>query len=263
MKKIALLLIFMLAVAVCGKVYAQQKVTVLSYDQVKSNGQAMSFDQVDEKPKFQGTDASAFGKWVIDELKYPAQAAAEKLSGRVVVKFSISKDGSVKDVKVLRSVHPVLDAETVRVISMSPKWEPGKVKGEPVDVTYIFPVVFKHQSGAAAQVDGDIVPSEFISPYKEEGSALSNTAEFTKWAFMNVQYPAEAKANGIMGRVHVMFEVLEDGTVDNVRVAKSAHPLLDEEIVRVVKLSPKWKPAQKNGTPVKTTITFPFVFQLR
>lgn len=263
MKKIALLLTIVLAVAVCGKVYAQQKVTVLSYDQVKSNGQAMSYDQVDEKPKFQGADASAFSKWVIEELKYPAQAAAEKLSGRVIMKFTISKDGSVKDVKILRSVHPTLDAEAVRVISMSPKWEPGKVKGNPVDVTFVFPVVFKYQSGAAAPVDGDIVPAEFVSPFKEEGSALNNTAEFTKWVFMNIQYPEEAKANQIMGRVHVMFEVLEDGKVDNVRVAKSAHPLLDEEIVRVVKLSPKWKPAQKNGTPVKTTITFPFVFQLR
>ena len=263
MKKIALLLAIMLAAAVCGKVYAQENVTVLSYDQVKSNGQAMSFGQVDEKPKFQGADVSAFGKWVIEELKYPAQAVAEKLSGKVVMRFTISKDGSVKDVKVLRSVHPVLDAEAVRVISMSPKWEPGKVKGGPVDVTYVFPVVFKTQGGAAVQVDGDMVPAEFVSPDKKENSELNSTVEFTKWVFMNIQYPAEAKANMIMGGVNVMFEVLEDGKVDNVRVAKSAHPLLDEEVVRVVKLSPRWKPAQKNGTPVKTTITFPFVFQLR
>ncbi len=251
MKKIALLLTIVFAVAVCGKVYAQQNVA------------AMSYDQVEVKPKFQGADASSFGKWVFEELKYPAQAVAEKLSGRVTMRFTISKDGSVKDVKVLRSAHPVLDAEAVRVISMSPKWEPGKVKGEPVDVTYIFPVVFKNQSGTAAKVDGDIVPAEFISPYKEEGSARSNAAEFTRWVFMNIKYPVEAKVQGIQGNAKVSFDILESGEMADVRIVKSAHPLLDEELLRVVKLSPKWKPAHKNGVPVKTTITFPFVFVLR
>jgi TonB family protein len=66
-----------------------------------------------------------------------------------------------------------------------------------------------------------------------------------------------------MGKAKVAFDILEDGTVDNVRIVKSAHPLLDEELVRVVKLSPAWKPATRHDKPVRTTYTLPFIFELR
>ena len=78
-----------------------------------------------------------------------------------------------------------------------------------------------------------------------------------------MNYPKEARMNRIMGRAKVAFDILEDGTVDNVRIVKSAHPLLDEELVRVVKLSPAWKPAFRNDQPVRTTYTLPFIFELR
>ena len=61
----------------------------------------------------------------------------------------------------------------------------------------------------------------------------------------------------------VAFDILESGEVVNVRIVKSAHPLLDEELVRVVKTSPRWKAATQNGQPVRTTCTLPFRFLLR
>lgn len=248
MKKIVLLLTFMLAAAVCGRVNAQQ---------------TKSFGEVEVKPRFQDDDASSFAKWVFTELKYPEQAVAENLSGRVTMQFTIAKDGSVINVKVLRSAHPVLDAEAVRVISMSPKWKPGKVKGEPVDVIYIFPVIFKMGNTSVATFDLDVIPAVFESPYKKEGLEYPTSTEFTEWVFMNIKYPAEAKANGIQGDAKVAFDILNSGKIANVRIIKSAHPLLDEELMRVIKLSPKWKAATRNGEPVTTTYTFPFRFVLR
>ena len=128
MKKIVSFFIIVFAVAVCGKAYAQQNVTTFSYDQAKSyvqeksNGSVMTLGQVEEKPKFQNGEPNAFTRWIYSELKYPEQAVKENLEGQVVMQFTISKDGSVKNVKVLKSAHPALDEEAVRVILKSPKW---------------------------------------------------------------------------------------------------------------------------------------------
>ena len=61
----------------------------------------------------------------------------------MTLQFTIEKDGSVTDVRVLRGCAPILDKEAVRVVSQSPKWTPGYVKGEPVRVVFNFPVVFQ------------------------------------------------------------------------------------------------------------------------
>ena len=101
------------------------------------------FQLVETKPTFNGSDANAFSLWVNQNLKYPPAAKAAGAQGRVVLAFTIHPDGKVRDVKVLRGANPDLDAEALRVISASPDWTPGYVKGEPVKVTYTFPVVFQ------------------------------------------------------------------------------------------------------------------------
>ena len=105
----------------------------------------LPFSLVEQKPTFQGGEAGIkFGEWVNAHLTYPAAAKAAKAQGRVTLQFTIFPDGSLRDAKVLRGVNPDLDAEALRVISDSPAdWTPGYVKGEPVKVTYMFPVVFK------------------------------------------------------------------------------------------------------------------------
>ena len=101
------------------------------------------FATVEVKPTFQGGDANAFSKWVNANLKYPQAAKDAGVQGRVVLQFTVYPDGSVRDTKVLRGVNPDLDAEALRVVSSSPDWTPGYVKGEPVKVTYTFPVIFQ------------------------------------------------------------------------------------------------------------------------
>ena len=104
---------------------------------------AVPFNLVDVKPKFQGGDANTFAKWVSAHLTYPEEAKEACISGRVLLQYVVNTDGSVSDVKVLRGVHPALDAEAVRVVSSSPDWTPGQQKDQPVKVTYQFPVIFQ------------------------------------------------------------------------------------------------------------------------
>ena len=113
--------------------------------QAPDTTKTFSFSLVEQKPTFQGGDPGyKFGEWVNANLTYPAAAKAAKVQGRVTLQFTIYPDGTLRDAKVLRGVSPELDAEALRVISASPAdWTPGYVKGEPVKVTYMFPVVFK------------------------------------------------------------------------------------------------------------------------
>ena len=113
--------------------------------QAPDTTQILPYSLVEQKPTFQGGDAGTkFGEWVNAHLTYPAAAKAAKAQGRVTLQFTIYPDGTLRDAKVLRGVSPELDAEALRVISASPAdWTPGYVKGEPVKVTYVFPVVFK------------------------------------------------------------------------------------------------------------------------
>ena len=105
--------------------------------------EAIPFQLVEEKPSFQGGDANTFSKWVNQRLVYPEIAKENGVQGRVTLQFTVEKDGSVTNVKVLRGVDASLDKEAVRVVSSSPKWKPGKQRDRAVKVTYTFPVIFQ------------------------------------------------------------------------------------------------------------------------
>ena len=121
-------------------------VEIMDYVEVEEEvveEEAIPVQLVEEKPSFQGGDANQFSKWVNSRLVYPEIAKENGVQGRVTLQFTVEKDGTVTKVKVLRGVDPSLDKEAVRVVSMSPKWKPGKQRDRAVPVTYTFPVIFQ------------------------------------------------------------------------------------------------------------------------
>ena len=83
-----------------------------------------------------------------------------------------------------------------------------------------------------------------------------------RWVYKYLKYPLEAIKQGIMGRVMVSFVIEKDGEVTHVGVTRSVHPLLDEEALRVIGASPKWKAGEKNGEKVRVQVTIPVFFEL-
>lgn len=116
-------------------------------DQVlaKGNDKLYAYYECDRRPSFLGSaDPKDFlYRWVYQYLKYPKTAVANGIQGRVTVEFTIDKKGDVKDVHVARSADPLLDEEAVRVISASPRWKPGILKGEAVNTVMSVAVDFK------------------------------------------------------------------------------------------------------------------------
>lgn len=100
------------------------------------------FLTVEKMPAFQGGGLPEFQRWVAENMKYPQEAIAKKISGRVLVQFVINEEGAVTEVKVLQSPHALLSSEAIRVVSSSPRWEPGMQKGQKVSVRYVLPLIF-------------------------------------------------------------------------------------------------------------------------
>ena len=98
--------------------------------------------EVDQLPQFPGGMAQLL-KWLTQNLKYPERAKVAKVSGKVMVAFIVNADGSVEDVRLIQRANIDLDNETLRVVRMMPKWEPGKNHGKPCRTLVYLPVVFK------------------------------------------------------------------------------------------------------------------------
>ena len=102
------------------------------------------FDVVEQMPQYKGGD-QALMDYLNKSIKYPVIAEENGIQGRVVCTFVVERDGSISDVKVVRSVDPSLDKEAVRVLKAMPKWIPGKQNGSAVRVKFTLPVTFKLQ----------------------------------------------------------------------------------------------------------------------
>lgn len=126
------------ALTACGRDTAQQfeqpKTTV------NANEHSKMFGLVEEMPSFPGGQ-KALMDYISEHLRNPSPET--DVTGRVIVQFVVGKDGTVKDAKVVRGIHPEFDAEALRLVENMPKWRPGKLAGETVEVRYTLPVPLK------------------------------------------------------------------------------------------------------------------------
>ena len=102
------------------------------------------FDVVEQMPSFPGGPSALF-EYLSKNIKYPVVAEENGIQGRVIVTFVVERDGSITDVRVVKSVDPSLDKEAQRVVKSMPRWIPGKQNGSAVRVKYTVPVTFRLQ----------------------------------------------------------------------------------------------------------------------
>jgi len=131
------------------------------------------FQVVEEMPQFPGGMGEAM-KFLAKNIKYPVSAQQAKIEGRVVVQFVVERDGSISDIHTVRSVSPELDAEAVRVVSLMPKWIPGKQRGKAVAVKYTMPIMFRLQTPAQEQKKEEMGHTLQISMKVGEGADIGD-----------------------------------------------------------------------------------------
>lgn len=117
---------------------------IAEMERIKKEKEQKVFDIVEESPQFPGGQSTLM-QWLRTNIKYPKVAVENGIQGNVYVSFIVRSTGEITDIKVARSVDPLLDQEAIRVIGSMPKWIPGKQGGEAVNVRYTMPLTFRLQ----------------------------------------------------------------------------------------------------------------------
>lgn len=231
------------------------------------------YEVVEKMPEFPDGGMPGLMKYLSANIRYPEAAHKAGTQGRVTVQFVVGKDGSIGNVSILRGVDPALDAEAIRVISGMPKWKPGTQKGEPVNVKYTVPVMFRLTPEPVEKIDEMIVVG-YRNPDAPVTGEVYEVADkmpefpggmtgLMQHLSKNIRYPAEAHTNNIQGRVVVSVIINTEGKVTNAKIVQSVAPSLDAEALRVTGTMPDWIPGTKDGKPVNVKYTFPVVFRLQ
>ena len=119
----------------------------------------------------------------------------------------------------------------------------------------------------------DVLVTEPVKPREEENKVFEvveqmpsfpgGISALMKYLSKNIKYPPVAEEIGIQGRVICTFVVERDGSVSDIRIAKSVDPSLDKEAIRVVSTMPRWIPGRQNGQSVRVKFTLPVTFRLQ
>lgn len=107
------------------------------------------------------------------------------------------------------------------------------------------------------------VATKVFDVVEEMPSFPGGQSALMQYLASNIKYPVVAQENGVQGRVIVSFVVERDGSISDVKVARSVDPSLDREAQRVVKSMPRWSPGKQNGSTVRVKYTVPVVFRLQ
>lgn len=97
---------------------------------------------VEKKAEFPGGQRKLM-EYLKKNVKYPKLALDKSIEGRVLVKFTIKKDGTIDDIRVIKGVDSILDEEAIRVVKNMPKWIPAQHNGKDVNSTFMLPISFR------------------------------------------------------------------------------------------------------------------------
>ena len=134
----------------------------------ETDSQTDVYKTVDEQPTFPGGDNARI-TFLIDNIKYPAQAMKDNIQGKVFISFDVETDGSLTNVFVLRGIGGGCDEEAVRVIKLMPKWSPGKIKGVAVKTRFNLPIKFVLDSGKKEKQKSEIYLAPVPAVVPEKG----------------------------------------------------------------------------------------------
>lgn len=230
-----------------------------SKDDLKNSNEV--FMVVENQPEFQG-GISALMKYLSDNIRYPVEAQKRGTQGRVVCNFVVMKDGTISDINVVRSVDGLLDAEAIRVIKAMPKWKPGMQKGQPVNVRFTLPVVFRLKK----TTDND----DAMKKLQKEGSVAvydhhdsQPDSNYLKFLAKSIKYPVIAQENGIMGLVEAVYSVNNEGKITAINITKGVDPSLDSEVKRVIRSLPPHITLAKTEGKANSAVDFSAFFRLQ
>lgn len=258
-----------------------------SYPLYEVPSEGLLLTEVDQMPRFPGceeleTDQQKVAcskkrlfEFILKNMKYPTEARKAGIEGRVVLSYTVEKDGKISDVKVEKGIGGGCDEAAVALIKSMPNWIPGMKDGKPVSVQMKLPIIFEFAN--------DEVPSDIkngIYKVVDEmprfpGCDGEGTAEEMKrcadkkmleFIYQNISYPREAREKGIEGTVVASFVVGKDGRLDDPKIVRKVDESLSREVLRVIylmnQLEEAWTPGKHEGEVKNVQFLLPIKFKL-
>lgn len=139
MKNIKFLFVLIVALAFLFSASAQGQLALNSSNLLKDN---TSVKKLNASPEFIG-GWEELSRYLNENLEYPILAKTQGLEGKIIVEFSITKSGKIKDIQLQNSLIDELDREAIRLVGLMPRWQPAIQNGIPREVSYQLPIVFK------------------------------------------------------------------------------------------------------------------------
>ena len=207
------------------------------------------YRSVDQLPTFPGGKAALFS-YIDENLTLSEETTREKAYGQVLVQFVVFNDGTIGKAKVLKGIGKAHDEAALTLVQNMPKWIPGILKGQNVNVEMALPIRFEFMAMGRFTQDS-LTIAEVDIPARFPGG-------FSKWVKYigeNLEYPESAKRNSIQGDVFAQFIIEKDGTISNPTITKGLGYGMDEEVIKLLKLAAKWKPSYLKGEPVRTLVS--------
>jgi TonB family protein len=202
------------------------------------------------------------------ELKYPAAAKKAGKEGMVVVEFTVLAEGSVGDIKVLKSAGYGMDEAAVAVVEAMPRWTPGKDKsGKAVATKMTLPFQFKLPAAQGGEEVFKVAEEMPRFPGCEDETDASirekcSQKKLLEFVYGNLTYPEEAKQAGISGTVIAQFVINNKGQVQSPKIVRSIGGGTDEAVLKVIRQMPDWVPGKQRGKAVSVQFNLPIRFQL-
>jgi len=212
-------------------------------------------------PEFKNLDVSIFD-WIQYNVKYPEEAINNEIEGIVHIRFAVETDGSISNTQIVSGVNNLLDSAALKVIDSLPELIPATKNNKLIKMWYNVPVYFELKKTITITQNEDneidtlyIVSNELARFPGGEEALRALIAE-------NIKYPLIAIEENIQGKVYVGFVVNKDGSIGEISIVKSVHPIIDFEAARVIAGLPNFQPGYQKGVSVRVWYTLPIDFQL-
>lgn len=222
-------------------------------------------EEVDNNPVFPG----GWNEWVHFVQKNMQWTPEKKGAQHIQVEFTVQKNGTITDIKIINPKPTVNEKEALRVMALSPKWSPATLAGKTVPCRLkrgMYNPWADEEGGIGALTVDDSSPTTTITPddnnliYSMTGIEVKpnfpgDISKLEHFFNNNFKVPEE---DNLKGKITTSFTIEKDGSLSDIKVMRDIGYGTSSEAIRVLRKSPKWNPGKQNGKPIRVQYTLVF-----
>ena len=192
----------------------------------------------------------AYLQWLDKTIKIPETVDPDKANGEALLEFVVEPNGELSDIRVSSKLGTATEKAIREAVAGSARWRSAMINGRPVRARHQMQIRVHPDSSSAKAI-------VFTDSAEVMAEPPGGHAAFMQWIGRNYQYPHQAVKQGVSGTMKLRFIVEKDGSITQVEILNDLGYGTGEEAIRVLKHSPRWKPALITGKPVRSYFILP------